>query len=437
MAEARDAAGRRARARDATTTAATRARRWRSSRRSRSTARAVLILNTANRSSLPFLDERAVVEVPCVVGRAGAVPIAVGDVPAHARALVETIKDVERTTIDAALLGLARARGQGARAAPARAVGQHRARDLRRLPRAAARAAGGVRRDDRSTSPAPSPAFLDLTFAGLDELPAPGRGALRARTSLRSPGGGAITAVGAARLGLSSALVVAARRRRRSAMLLRALLDDDGVRCAGRLVDAHAGDRGDAVRRRPRDGDLRPGRGGRPPPSSPPSTPRAVVLSIPRLRARAGGRARLRVGRRHRRAGARRQRVAGRARRRAGAARQRARGAPADRAGRRRDRARRALAEYAPVAIVTLRRATGRSRRASEGVVRVDGRAGRGGRHDRRRRPVRRRLRLGRPGARRSTERLRWAVLYAALSVQGRHRGRGRGDVEGALGGGR
>ena len=34
-------------------------------------SRTVLILNTANRSALPFLDERAVVEVPCVVGRAG------------------------------------------------------------------------------------------------------------------------------------------------------------------------------------------------------------------------------------------------------------------------------------------------------------------------------------------------------------------------------
>jgi 6-phospho-beta-glucosidase len=65
----------------------------------------VLILNTANRSSLPFLDERAVVEVPCIVGRAGPVPVAMGQVPAHARALVETMKDVERTTIDAALLG--------------------------------------------------------------------------------------------------------------------------------------------------------------------------------------------------------------------------------------------------------------------------------------------------------------------------------------------
>ncbi|HEX6026192.1 MAG TPA: 6-phospho-beta-glucosidase [Solirubrobacter sp.] len=67
--------------------------------------RTVLILNTANRSALPFLDERAVVEVPCVVGRAGPVPMAMGSVPAHARALVETMKDVERTTIDAALLG--------------------------------------------------------------------------------------------------------------------------------------------------------------------------------------------------------------------------------------------------------------------------------------------------------------------------------------------
>ena len=34
--------------------------------------RRVLILNTANRSSLPFLDADAVVEVPCVVGSTGA-----------------------------------------------------------------------------------------------------------------------------------------------------------------------------------------------------------------------------------------------------------------------------------------------------------------------------------------------------------------------------
>jgi 6-phospho-beta-glucosidase len=66
---------------------------------------AVLILNTANRTSLPFLDPEAVVEVPAVVGRAGAVPLATGQVPAHARALVEAMKDVERTTIAAALSG--------------------------------------------------------------------------------------------------------------------------------------------------------------------------------------------------------------------------------------------------------------------------------------------------------------------------------------------
>jgi 6-phospho-beta-glucosidase len=65
--------------------------------------RATLILNTANRSSLPFLDERAVVEVPTIVGRAGPVPVAMGEVPDHARALVTAIKDVERTTIEAAL----------------------------------------------------------------------------------------------------------------------------------------------------------------------------------------------------------------------------------------------------------------------------------------------------------------------------------------------
>ena len=60
--------------------------------------RRVLILNTANRSSLPFLDERAVVEVPCIIGTAGVVPFAVGDVPDHARALIEAIKAVERMT---------------------------------------------------------------------------------------------------------------------------------------------------------------------------------------------------------------------------------------------------------------------------------------------------------------------------------------------------
>jgi 6-phospho-beta-glucosidase len=66
---------------------------------------AVRILNVANRSALAFLDASAVVEVPCVVGAAGARPLAVGPVPDHARALVESVKAVERVTIEAALTG--------------------------------------------------------------------------------------------------------------------------------------------------------------------------------------------------------------------------------------------------------------------------------------------------------------------------------------------
>jgi 6-phospho-beta-glucosidase len=66
---------------------------------------AVRILNVANRSALPFLDAAAVVEVPCLVGAAGARPLAVGPVPDHARALIESVKAVERVTIEAAHTG--------------------------------------------------------------------------------------------------------------------------------------------------------------------------------------------------------------------------------------------------------------------------------------------------------------------------------------------
>jgi sugar/nucleoside kinase (ribokinase family) len=51
-----------------------------------------------------------------------------------------------------------------------------------------------------------TPAFLDLTFVGLEALPAPGEERF-AGDLLRTPGGGAITAVAARRLGLSTALV--------------------------------------------------------------------------------------------------------------------------------------------------------------------------------------------------------------------------------------
>jgi ribokinase len=51
-----------------------------------------------------------------------------------------------------------------------------------------------------------TPAFLDLTFVGLEALPGPGEERF-AGDLLRSPGGGAITVVAAARLGLRAALV--------------------------------------------------------------------------------------------------------------------------------------------------------------------------------------------------------------------------------------
>jgi ribokinase len=51
-----------------------------------------------------------------------------------------------------------------------------------------------------------TPAYLDYTFVGLEALPGPGEERF-AGDMLRSPGGGAITAVGASRLGLNTALV--------------------------------------------------------------------------------------------------------------------------------------------------------------------------------------------------------------------------------------
>jgi sugar/nucleoside kinase (ribokinase family) len=76
--------------------------------------------------------------------------------------------------------------------------------------------------------------FVDLTFPGLDALPAAGE-ERHARDFLRSAGGGAITAIGAARLGLSTALVspIGADA---EGEFLRAALTADGVRWAGRTV---------------------------------------------------------------------------------------------------------------------------------------------------------------------------------------------------------
>jgi len=73
-----------------------------------------------------------------------------------------------------------------------------------------------------------TPIFLDLTFVGLESLPALGDERFAAEL-LRSPGGGAITAVAAARLGLSTA-VAAPLGDDVSGELLRTMLEDEGVR---------------------------------------------------------------------------------------------------------------------------------------------------------------------------------------------------------------
>jgi sugar/nucleoside kinase (ribokinase family) len=78
------------------------------------------------------------------------------------------------------------------------------------------------------------PAFLDLTFAGLEGVPRPGEERL-ANDLLRSPGGGAITAVGGARLGLNTALVSPIGKDPVGDLLLR-MVGKDGVKFAGRRV---------------------------------------------------------------------------------------------------------------------------------------------------------------------------------------------------------
>jgi ribokinase len=72
-----------------------------------------------------------------------------------------------------------------------------------------------------------TPVFLDLTFVGLESLPALGEERFAAEL-LRSPGGGAITAVAAARLGLSTA-VAAPLGDDVAGELVRAALAEEGV----------------------------------------------------------------------------------------------------------------------------------------------------------------------------------------------------------------
>jgi sugar/nucleoside kinase (ribokinase family) len=72
-----------------------------------------------------------------------------------------------------------------------------------------------------------TPAYLDYTFVGLEALPGPGEERF-AGDMLRSPGGGAITAVGASRLGLRTALV-APLGDDLAGRFVRRALEDEGI----------------------------------------------------------------------------------------------------------------------------------------------------------------------------------------------------------------
>ena len=85
-----------------------------------------------------------------------------------------------------------------------------------------------------------TPVYLDYTFVGLEGLPGPGEERF-AGDLLRSPGGGAITAIGAVRLGLTAA-VAAPLGNDLPGIFVRQALEEEGIgRHAGgrRALDGH------------------------------------------------------------------------------------------------------------------------------------------------------------------------------------------------------
>ena len=66
---------------------------------------AVLVLTAANQRALPFLPDRAVVEVPCLVDGAGVRPLTQPRLPLHARARIELLEEVDRLVLEVARTG--------------------------------------------------------------------------------------------------------------------------------------------------------------------------------------------------------------------------------------------------------------------------------------------------------------------------------------------
>ena len=120
---------------------------------------------------------------------------------------------------------------------------------------------------------------MDLTFVGLESVPGPGEERF-AGALMRSPGGGAINAIGAARLGLRTALASPLGEDIEGRPSARARGGGDRV---STRAGARTADHGrDAVGRRARDGDVRPG-AGHARRRSPRFAPRAVIVGLHQL----------------------------------------------------------------------------------------------------------------------------------------------------------
>ncbi len=65
--------------------------------------RTLMIVNVENNGTLPFLPKNAVIETTCLITNAGALPLAVTDLPESAQAELSLIKAYERLTIEAAI----------------------------------------------------------------------------------------------------------------------------------------------------------------------------------------------------------------------------------------------------------------------------------------------------------------------------------------------
>ncbi len=67
-----------------------------------------VVVNVPNHGAIDDLEPEDVVEVPCAISRAGAIPRRTGPLPHSVRGLVQAVKAYERTTVRAALEGSAR-----------------------------------------------------------------------------------------------------------------------------------------------------------------------------------------------------------------------------------------------------------------------------------------------------------------------------------------